>query len=135
MPIPSLITGLTGISDDMVSDSEPFKQVAQEFLRFLTHHSTNKDVILVAHNGVRFDIPFLFSELQRNNINVSHIKIKGQIDTLTLAKSVITTTSKHRQVIPQNYKLSTLYKYVTGDEFNNGHRAYEDTKAAILILT
>ena len=94
------MTGLTGISDDAVSDSQPFKQVAQDFLIFLFNHSTNKNVVLVAHNGFSFDIPF--AELQRNKISTSHIQIKGQLDTLAPAK-LVSSQSSHPS------KLQTVY--------------------------
>ena len=58
MPIPRLITGLTGISDDMVKDASSFKDIAGELYSHL------EGQVMVAHN-VRFDYGFLKAEYKR----------------------------------------------------------------------
>lgn len=55
MPIPRHITGLTGISDDMVKDASSFKDIAGELYSHL------EGQVMVAHN-VRFDYGFLKAE-------------------------------------------------------------------------
>lgn len=58
MPIPRHITGLTGISDDMVKDASSFKDIAGELYSHL------EGQVMVAHN-VRFDYGFLKAEYKR----------------------------------------------------------------------
>jgi DNA polymerase III subunit epsilon len=55
MSIPPYITGMTGISDEMVADAPTFAQIASEIDRL------TRDCVFVAHN-VSFDLPFLTSE-------------------------------------------------------------------------
>src|SRR5687768_10157810 len=56
--IPPFITSLTGISEEMVKDAPKFREVADDFLRFLG------DSVIVAHNS-RFDLGFLDHEIGR----------------------------------------------------------------------
>jgi len=75
---------------------------AEEFSRdvdeFSNHADGLEDIVMVAHYGNRFDVPFLFHAWNTHGINFSSIPFKGQIDTLTLAK-------RSQEVMPQNYKL------------------------------
>ena len=57
-PIPAFITGLTGISNDMVAGAPVFADIADEFEAFMS------DGIFVAHN-VRFDYGFIAAEYAR----------------------------------------------------------------------
>src|SRR5215216_841763 len=57
MPIPPMITALTGISDAMVANQEPIEVVLPCLLEFLG------DAVLVAHNA-SFDTRFLQAALQ-----------------------------------------------------------------------
>lgn len=50
------------------------------------HAAGLKDIVMVAHYGNRFDVPFLFHAWNTHGINFSSIPFKGQIDTLTLAE-------------------------------------------------
>ncbi|MCS4534698.1 3'-5' exonuclease family protein [Neisseria montereyensis] len=61
-PISSFITGLTGISNEMVADAPVFSDVADELLPLL------RGTILVAHNS-RFDYTFLRHEFHRAGID------------------------------------------------------------------
>jgi len=56
MPIPRIITGLTGISDRMVAGKPTIDQVLPRFVEF------SRDSVMVAHNA-RFDMGFLDYEL------------------------------------------------------------------------
>ena len=57
MPIPPMITALTGISDAMVANQEPIEVVLPCLLEFVG------DAVLVAHNA-SFDTRFLQAALQ-----------------------------------------------------------------------
>ncbi|MDD4495812.1 MAG: PHP domain-containing protein, partial [Eubacteriales bacterium] len=52
IPIPSEITSLTGITDEMVADAPPIREVIKEFIKFAGEST------LVAHNA-SFDISFI----------------------------------------------------------------------------
>ena len=77
-----------------------------------------RDIVLVAHNGNRFDIPFLFKQFELHGVDLLGIPFKGKIDTLLLAKFVIRNNLDRNRAPPENYQLGTLYKYVTGLDFD-----------------
>lgn len=58
IPIPRHITGLTGISDEMVKDAPVFEEIAGDLYSYL------EGFVMVAHNS-RFDYGFLKSEYKR----------------------------------------------------------------------
>jgi len=60
-PVPSLITSLTGITDDMVAGAPRFEEIGAELLERLEGR------LLVAHNA-RFDYAFLRAEFRRLRI-------------------------------------------------------------------
>ena len=75
--IPSFIATLTGITDEMVVGSPDFASVIQEFFKFINNRVDDvvesqgekiQQVIFVTHNGMKFDLPFLMSELQHNDL-------------------------------------------------------------------
>ena len=91
-------------------------------------------MILVAHNGKRFDIPFLFARFEVNGIEVPSFMSRFSIDTMLLVSHSIVAPSP-RSDLPLNYKLKSLYSFVTGGEtVMNAHRATSDAKATVIIL-
>ena len=77
-PINDNILTLTGITNEDLSNKSSFSVVGKDLLSFIDNVRDNfhEDgvqptdlVILVAHNGKRFDIPFLLMEFEKNNIN------------------------------------------------------------------
>ena len=66
--IPSFITKLTGITNDMVKDAPLFEQIAEDFSEFLG------DAIFAAHN-VNFDYGFIKAEYERVGIRFRAPKI------------------------------------------------------------
>ena len=67
-PIPSFITNMTGISNDMVWEAPAFKGIANDLELFLS------DAIFVAHN-VNFDYSFIKAEYARigNHFNMDRM--------------------------------------------------------------
>ena len=110
----SLITSLTGITEDMLSGAGTIKQVLPEFTKFA------EGGILVAHNA-SFDYGFI-----RNSVK----KYFGGdwempcIDTLALAKSLYRAKS---------YSLDNVVKRLKLGHFDH-HRAYEDAKVTAEVL-
>jgi Exonuclease len=91
-------------------------------------------IILVAHNGRRFDIPFLFRQFQQLNVNVPQSLMDRLyiLDTYEMARGCYV---RYNMNAPENYKLATLYTYCTGLELgDNAHRADGDVAATIRIL-
>ena len=76
-PIPQLIVELTGITQAKVEKARPFNLVMNEFFAFIDdkmkdfkqqYTSEIRNIIIVAHNGKRFDFPFILDELKRNDM-------------------------------------------------------------------
>jgi hypothetical protein len=167
-PISALITGITGITNEMVANSPSFQECGRKFIQFLkdnckqeTGNLNNfevgidsddddnddddsgggndgniqllRDIVLVAHNGNRFDIPFLCHSLVAYGIDITGITFRAKLDTLELVKHAI--KSNTTMVPPDNFQLGTIYKYLTGKDLNDRHRAEGDVKAVLEILT
>ncbi len=142
-PIPYYIQQLTGIVDEMVYDQGSFEKVGNDFIWFIQEKAIDIEdekeyiierYIFVAHNGHKFDVPFLFWKLQSSEMfQNSFIKEKSYVlDMLELAKGC---AQQHDLIVPDNYKLSTLYNYVTTLQgIDNAHRAEADVLATVQIL-
>jgi len=115
-PIPPFITGLTGISDELVKDAPVFSDVADEWLDFVG------DGVLVAHNAP-FDLRVLNHEIGRT--------FPGQ----RMANISLCTIALARHFVPglRRYRLDAV-----ADHFGIGiaarHRAGSDALATAEIL-
>lgn len=116
MPIPPFITGLTGISDEMVADAPLFADVAHDFLGFIG------DSVLVAHNS-GFDMRFLNHEIGR------------VYPDYRLANPCLCTVQLSRKLLPDilNHKLITVAEHYSIDLINH-HRASADAFATAHIF-
>ena len=94
-PIPPFITGLTGISDDMVKDAPLFADVVHDFLNFIG------DSVLVAHNS-GFDMRFLNHEIGRI------------FEDYRMANPCLCTVQLSRRLLPDitNHKLKTVAEQI-----------------------
>ncbi len=97
-----------------------------------TNDDELRDIVLVAQNGNRFDIPFLFKSFETYGVDIADIPFKGKIDTIELVKKAIAGNAAIR--VPENYRLGTLYKLATGLDLEEAHRAINDTKATLSIF-
>jgi DNA polymerase-3 subunit alpha (Gram-positive type) len=104
--VPGYITGLTGITDEMVMDKEDISVVFPEFMEF------SGDDYLLGHN-VMFDYGFL----KQNAMNLNLTFDKSGIDTLKIARK----TLPHLDSRALDY-LCTYY----GIRDENHHRALND---------
>ena len=68
-----------GLSKEFLSSYPTFSEIAQDFLDFI-----GKDSVLIAHNGKKFDVPFISCELERNGFQT--LENYEVIDTLDIAK-------------------------------------------------
>lgn len=105
--IPPFITGLTGISNDMVSEARSAGDVLAAFREFV-----GEDVI-VGHN-VNFDIDFLYDHCAKHDI-------------APLSNSFIDTLKVSRRVLPHlnHHRLSDLAAYYELS-YEGAHRAVVD---------
>lgn len=112
--IPFNITQLTGITDDMVKDSQDIEHVLPKFLKFVGNS------VVVAHNA-NFDISFI-----KKNCRDLNIKFNNSImDTIPLCKYLFPDLKK--------YKLNIIAKHLN-ISLENHHRAVDDAKATGDIL-
>jgi DNA polymerase-3 subunit alpha (Gram-positive type) len=80
MSIPQHITNITKIRDEDVKGCGTFKENYLKILNFIGE----KDAILVAHNGINFDINFLNAELRRCNLKEVENTL---IDTMMISRA------------------------------------------------
>lgn len=114
-PIPPFITGLTGITDDMVAGAPLIGEMLPAIVEFVG------DSVVVGHN-VRFDAHFIDRELCRHGrAPLSNVKL----DTLALARRTIAEVA--------NYKLGTLTREL-GIDVERHHRALADATATAELL-
>jgi DNA polymerase-3 subunit epsilon len=117
MPIPPMITALTGITNAMVANQEPIEVVLPCLLEFLG------DAVLVAHNA-SFDTRFLRAALQAHAYPPLQSKV---VCTARLARILLP-----RDEIP-NVKLASLAHYLRAGT-QPCHRAFTDAKATVDVL-
>jgi DNA polymerase-3 subunit epsilon len=112
--IPQFITGLTGITTEMVIGSPTFEEVADEILKRL------QGKVFVAHNA-HFDYAFLKKEFEQVGVNLQAKKL--------------CTVRLSRKIIPglRSYSLGSLAESL-GIEILNRHRAGGDAAATASIF-
>ncbi|KEO73867.1 DNA polymerase III subunit epsilon [Anditalea andensis] len=113
--IPGFITGLTGISNEMVEGAPFFHEIAEDLLLLL------KDKVFVAHN-VNFDFNFLHLEFQNVGLNFTVPKL--------------CTVKLSRKIFPgvRSYSLGSICSYL-GIQITDRHRAYGDALATAHLFT
>lgn len=114
-PIPTWITGLTGITQSMVRNAPPFEEVAEQVLAALAGR------VFVAHNA-RFDWRFVSAEVRRSS-------------DLTLDGPRICTVRLARRLLPhlESRSLDSL-SYYFGLTNPARHRAAGDAMATAELL-
>jgi DNA polymerase III epsilon subunit family exonuclease len=119
-PIPSFITALTGITDEMVASSPRIAEVFPILLEFL---GSETETVFVAHNAP-FDLSFLKAAACANDYNWPKFTV---IDTAKLARRVLSRD----EVI--NCKLGTLAEFFNTN-VSPTHRALDDALATVDVL-
>lgn len=108
-PIPPSATAIHHITDEMVANKPPFKEVALKFIEFC-----EGDSVLIAHNNDRFDKPFLMSEFKRKGVPFPELEF---LDSLKWAR-------RYRPDLPKHSLQHLRETY--GFPENNAHRALDD---------
>jgi len=119
-PIPSFITALTGITDQMVSSSPRIAEAFPVLLEFL---GSENETVFVAHNAP-FDLSFLKAAAISGQYRWPKYKV---IDTAKLARRVLSRD----EVV--NCKLATLAEFFN-TTVSPTHRALDDALATVDVL-
>ncbi|EIE26488.1 P-loop containing nucleoside triphosphate hydrolase protein [Coccomyxa subellipsoidea C-169] len=113
-----------GITTEMVHDPSlpTSREAVQQFMDFIDSHCASEDTVpvLIAHNGRRFDIPFLAMEFAREGFKIPanwHF-----MDTLMVAQKVI-----DRDNI-QSLKLTDMREHFGISAPSVEHRAWQDVE-------
>jgi DNA polymerase III epsilon subunit-like protein len=138
------ITQLTSITNDLVSNSKRFPAVADTFFRFMQgradEYSAEKGItighiILVAHNGKGFDIPFFLQQLSKHNMLdffFDDRRFGYGIDTLQVARKAV--KNHPDSSVPTSYSLPILFQFISGVPPTLSHQAMADVKATMFVL-
>ncbi len=112
--IPRFITGLTGITNEMVADAPEFDEIASQVFALLNGK------VFVAHN-VNFDYPFVKHQLQSSGFILDVHKL--------------CTVRLSRKVFPglKSYSLGNICGHLSIG-INNRHRATGDVDATVQLL-
>lgn len=96
VPVPRHITVLTGIRNTDVAGAPAAPDALRAFARFVEEASAagegDADRILVAHNGYRFDLPFIAAACARHALPLRPVRF---IDSIWLARSLWPAESLH----------------------------------------
>ncbi len=117
--IPEEMTAIHGISNEMVREAPSFARAGAEFIKFCSGK-----VLLVAHNGEMFDIPFIRAEAKRHKLQLP--LGWGLIDSLKWAR-------KYRKDLPR-HALQYL-REMFGVPQNQSHRALDDVMTLYRIFS
>lgn len=113
--IPSLITEITNISNEMVENEKSLEEVLPKFRQYIG------DKTIIAHNA-KFDLKFLNYYLNKMGLE----PINNYICTLELLK-------QNKEYKGKNKKLETACEYYN-IENKNAHRADSDTLATAKLF-
>ena len=114
IPIPAMITGITGIDDQVVADAAPIDVVLPRFVDFAAHS------VLVAHNA-QFDLSFLDYEL-------------GRLRRQTFPRPALDTLRLARKLCPQQRCSLSALSYRFDTRVKPVHRALQDAQATAELL-
>lgn len=118
--IPTYITALTGITNEMVLHAPPIELALPTLLEFLGHEDES---VLVAHNAP-FDLGFLKTAAQSHEYPWPKYQV---LDTLKLARHLLTRDEV------RDCKLSTLAQFFD-TPIQPTHRALDDAHCTVAVL-
>lgn len=115
MHIPETSSAVHGIYDKDVEDCPTFKQIAPELAR------TFEGSDIAGFNSNRFDVPMLVEEFLRAGVNID----------LSKRKLIDVQNIYHKM---ERRTLSAAYKFYCGEDLEDAHSAFADTKATYEVL-
>jgi DNA polymerase-3 subunit epsilon len=113
--IPEQATKVHGITDDLVEDAPTLKEAWPKILAFIG------DCVLAGYNIITYDVPLLFWELDRHNIEFDYWKYP-LLDIKTLHEKL------------NRRDLASIYQLYTNKTLENAHVAMTDVKATVEIF-
>lgn len=119
VPIPEMITKITGITNEMVAHAPRFIEIYDELCNFVLGEDT-----FFAHN-CSYEIGVLICELRKYDLDYKFPWPKNQICTVEESFSI------RNKRLP----LGELHKIATGNSFEGAHRAKADVHAMIRCIT
>lgn len=125
-PVTPFITGLTGITPEMVADCETFRQVGR---RFLDWYGPRNKAILAAW-GAYYDVPLLRKECVRFDLPFREHIVGGAFDIRALGVAWLAT----QDVRTSGATLESVVSKMGLDGKFTSHRAVEDAKATAAVL-
>lgn len=128
----------TGVTNEELATYPDQAEVFASFINLLNHYINPNDwddrAFFIGYNA-GFDMDFIRSWFMfNNNTNFSKYFYYPAIDVMYLASFALIGERKNMR----NFKLSTLYKYLTGKDLEGAHNAMADieaTKELLNILT
>lgn len=113
--ISAFITGLTGITNEMVKNAPDISECIHDFYSFV------KNEVIVGYN-INFDLNFLYDNLK---VCTNEILSNNYLDVLLLTRRVYPSLSSHRQTAVAEY---------LGINIQGSHRAEKDCMICQAIL-
>jgi DNA polymerase III epsilon subunit-like protein len=117
------------ITRQEVDSADSFKDVFPKLLQYIDDARDGGPVRLIAHNGFRFDFPLLFNQMRRENIDLG-VLVDKQVEFGDTLQATREAFPRGKGQVVQNYKLPTVFKYITGNDLDGAHRAVADAQAA-----
>ncbi|KAK2645084.1 hypothetical protein Ddye_020279 [Dipteronia dyeriana] len=120
-----------GITTNMVN--QPYVPRMEDLIPILMQHTKNRQVpkghaLFIAHNGRRFDVPFLIKEFSRCNMDIPTDWLF--LDTLPLAREYM----KLYGPLSPKLCLQTLREYFEIPSIDSSHRAMSDVNVLSSIF-
>lgn len=113
--ISAFITGLTGITNEMVKNAPDISECIHDFYSFV------KNEVIVGYN-INFDLNFLYDNLK---VCTNEILSNNYLDVLLLTRRVYPSLSSHKQTAVAEY---------LGINIQGAHRAEKDCMICQAIL-
>ena len=80
---------LESLLDSALSDAEDDSSIELPESQALPHMKTESpDIVVVSHNGIKFDFPFLLSECYRCNLSLAFFAKLKYVDTLSIVRAI-----------------------------------------------
>ncbi len=115
MEIPAEVTKLTGLAREHVQGSPIFLKIADKILEMI------QGATIVGYNCNKFDVPILYNEFQRNDINWNwrdHNYIDAQVIFMRKEERTLAAASR----------------YFLNKELEGAHGSFPDTQATLEVL-
>lgn len=116
IPIPAMITELTGITDEMVANAPVFSEIAQKVVKAL------RGCDIMAYNGWTLDLPILAEECERCGVPFLKINEFTLIDPYTIF------------CIEEPRTLTAAVKFYCQEELDDAHDALNDVRGMVKVF-